>query len=134
MHQAVTMNDPPCILLAEDDDQLRSALATALGRHGYDVVECRNGAELIDHLDSFAHPTAGDDYDLIISGIRMPGANGLDVLESLDRSRQYPPTILITAFGDEETHAEAYSLGAAGILDKPFEIDELLHRVNELLF
>ena len=42
MHQAVTKNDPPCILLAEDDDQLRLALATALSKQGYDVVECRS--------------------------------------------------------------------------------------------
>jgi DNA-binding response OmpR family regulator len=134
MHQAVPMNDPPCVLVAEDDNRIRSVVATALRKRGYVVVERRDAAELIDHLDVFTHPMACEDFDLIISDIRIPGANGLELLEVLKRSKRCPPTILITGFSHAETHAEAYWLGPAGILDKPFEIDELLDRVDEVLF
>jgi DNA-binding NtrC family response regulator len=68
----------------------------------------------------------------IVSDVRMPGATGLVVLEGVQLFDELPPMILITAFGDKETHAEAHRLGAAATLDKPFAASELLAKVREV--
>lgn len=123
----------PRILLAEDDDEMRILLTWSLRWEGYDVVECRNGTEL---LDALSGATAGDEADgvaLVISDIRMPGMSGLDVLRGLRHSERFPSVVLITAFGDEETHAEADRLGAVALFDKPFEIEDLVAKVHDIL-
>ena len=126
----------PTILLAEDDRDLRAALAEGLRNDGYSVIECRDGVELLSHLacvwDS-KHPKAPDDVDAIVSDIRMPGINGLSILEGVRQYDSFPPMILITAFGDDETHAMAKRHGAAAILDKPFDLDDLLERLHEIV-
>ncbi len=55
----------------------------------------------------------------------MPGWNGLAVLQHLRREDWAMPFIVITAFGDEDTHQEASRLGAAAVFDKPFDVDDL---------
>jgi DNA-binding NtrC family response regulator len=63
--------------------------------------------------------------DVLVSDVRMPGLGGLDVLRGLRHCEWANPVILITAFGDEATHLEAVRLGAAAVLDKPFDVDDL---------
>ena len=70
---------------------------------------------------------------MIISDIRMPGLTGIEILEGLHTLESFPPMILITAFSDEETHAKAHRLEAAAIFDKPFDIEDLLAKVREIL-
>ena len=71
--------------------------------------------------------------DLVISDIRMPGASGLDVLATLHSANQPVPVVLMTAFGDRQTHEQALKMGEAALIDKPFELDELLSLANRLL-
>ena len=71
--------------------------------------------------------------DMIISDILMPGLTGLEILEDLHECKGFPPMILITAFGDENVHRKAKRLGAAAMFDKPFEIDDLLSKVREIV-
>lgn len=122
---------PARILLGEDDDQMRTLLAAELHREGYEVVECRNGVQLLDKLYSFLLPQGREDYHLIISDIRMPGLTGLEILSGLADRPGFPPTILITAFGDDETHAEAERYHVVAFFDKPFDIEDLLATVRE---
>ena len=63
----------------------------------------------------------------------MPGLAGLDVLRTLRGSDLAMPVILITAFGDHKTHEEARRLGAAVILDKPFELPDFENYVRDIL-
>jgi len=63
----------------------------------------------------------------------MPGLTGLEILEDLHECNGFPPMISITAFGDKETHEKAEKFGAAAIFDKPFEIDDLLAKVREIV-
>jgi len=121
------------ILVAEDDDDMRTLIAGSLRSQGYVVTECNNGIQLLDHLASFLLRQEPDVYDLVISDIRMPGVTGLEVLKGLDGCVNAPPIVLITAFGDEQTHASAAQCGAAAIFDKPFEIDALLSKVHEII-
>jgi len=120
--------EPYRVLLAEDDPEMRGLLAHALHHDGYMVDECRDGHHLVARLVS-ADPGY---FDIIVTDIRMPGLNGLDFLEQLRRCANVPPAVLITAFGDEETHNRAHRLGAAAILDKPFDIGDLLTTVRNV--
>lgn len=123
----------PCILLAEDDDELRKLLTWSLHKEGYQVTECADGMVLLNNLDGYLFLGEAKCFDLIISDIRMPGITGIEILEGLHEHDDYPPMILITAFGDEETHAQAARLGAAAVFDKPFEIEDLLTKAREIL-
>lgn len=137
MTERMTQTTRRRILLGEDDAEMRSVLAEALRSKGYTVVECTEGMSLLAQLSSLllSPEVAGrdpDHFDLIISDIRMPGVTGLSILEGVQLFDGFPPMILITAFGDEETHAEASRLGVAAMFDKPFDVDELLGKVQEL--
>jgi DNA-binding response OmpR family regulator len=123
------------VLLAEDDYEMRTLLAMALRKSGYKVIECSDGTKMVAHLVAFLLPDeyASEPVDLIISDIRMPGVTGLEVLEAKHEIENFPPMILITAFGDEDTHAVANQFGAAAIFDKPFDVDVLLEKVRDLL-
>jgi DNA-binding NtrC family response regulator len=116
------------IFLAEDDDAMRELLAASLRGAGFEVMESPNGIDLAGQLG----PEDPERFDLIISDIRMPGVTGFELLEGLNEAGGYPPTILITAFGGAEVHAEAASLGAAALFDKPFEIDALIAAASRL--
>jgi len=115
----------PRILLAEDDVEMRSILASVLRRDGYDVVEVSDGVHLLHRL-LYAKLLFGDGsgFDLVVSDVRMPELTGLGVLASLQGDDAAPPVILITAFGDYQTHVEAERLGALSCFDKPFDIED----------
>jgi len=116
----------PRILLAEDDDDMRRMLVSALRKDAYEVIEARDGAELARLLAAESvRSVEGPPIDLVISDLRMPGRSGLEVLGRMRRSDWATPFILTTAFGDSETHAEARRLGAAAVFDKPFDLDDL---------
>jgi DNA-binding NtrC family response regulator len=123
---------PPRVLLAEDDEDMREMLAGVLRRDGYDVIEARDGFQLLQYLATHT-PAAEDAVDLVISDIRMPGKNGLDVLAGLRWADPATPVVLITGFGDLRTHLEAKRLGAAAVLDKPFDLQQLRSVILNLL-
>lgn len=124
---------PVRILLAEDDADMRGLLTRALTQEGYQVTECSNGIQLLDRLSGLLARQPLEPFDVIISDIRMPGLTGLEILQGLQGNGGLPPTILITAFGDEATHTEAELAGAVVTLDKPFEVEELLAIVRRIL-
>ena len=116
---------PVRILLAEDDPELRALLAETLREDGFEVVEARDGHALLDHLaDAMSSEGDIDQFDLVVSDIRMPGYSALDVLAGAHWALRHTPVILITAFGDRATHERAKHLGAKAVFDKPFELDD----------
>lgn len=122
------------LLLAEDDPELRHLLATVLRRDGHHVTEARSGVELLDWVAAELDEHGSlDRFDLIISDIRLPGFSGLDMLASLRTAECPVPVVLITAFGDETTHAQAERLGAAAMFDKPFDVDDLRTTVAHVI-
>lgn len=121
------------ILIAEDDVEFRKLLVESFRKLGYQVTECRHGVDLIDQLSCLKEPARPDDFDLIITDIRMPGVTGLSVLEGLREFNGAPPVILITAFGDQQTHAAAKQFGAAAMIDKPFEMGDLVAQAEKTL-
>ncbi len=121
------------ILLAEDDKEMLVLLAQALRRAGYEVIECHNGWELLNQIESLTTFDKFENIDLIISDIRMPGVTGMEVLEGSHKLKGFPLMILITAFGDEQTHEKAERLGVTAVFDKPFDIDDLIYKVRKIL-
>jgi two-component system response regulator (stage 0 sporulation protein F) len=118
------------ILLAEDDSAFRALLAGVLRDDGYEVIEARNGGEVVDYVSfSLLQPGLCERADLVITDINMPGLSGLDVMATLEHTRCLPKTIVITAFGSAEVHERAKALGALAVLDKPFDLDELRQEV-----
>lgn len=116
----------PRLVLADDDQELRTLLVAALRADGYDVIEVQDGSQLISCLATqLLCERDGQPIDLVISDLRMPGCSGLDVLAGLRFSNRLTPFILLTAFGDAQTHREARRLGAACVFDKPFDVDDL---------
>lgn len=121
----------PQILIAEDDDEMRSLVAGALREEGYDVTEAKDGGRMLVRL-ARAYGASATHYDLLVSDVRMPVCSGLQILESLRLARWPTPFILMTAFGDDQTRARAETLGAT-VLMKPFDLDDLRATVLSLL-
>ena len=122
------------IVVAEDDSDMRKMLVHVLQPLHYNVIECKDGLELLDIIALIISKNEKHiDVDLIISDIRMAGVSGMEILRGTREIKKFPPLILITAFGDSITHNEAQQLGVAAFFDKPFDIDQLLTKVREIL-
>jgi CheY-like chemotaxis protein len=115
------------VLIAEDDYAFRDMLVFAFEDDGYEAVAVPDGYSLLEILGSSLLPGASvKPFDLMVSDIRMPRWSGLATLERLSHSPLVPPIIVITAFGSDEVHQRAKEAGAVTVLDKPFEIQDLL--------
>jgi len=122
------------VMLAEDDPAMREMLTKVLSDDGYEVIQAKDGDELITRLHELAAlPHGRDTLAVVISDVRMPKLDGLDVLTALRCAAWGTPVVLITAFGDEALHREATALGAAALLDKPFALDRLLSLLHEIV-
>jgi two-component system, NtrC family, response regulator AtoC len=106
---------PARILVADDEPNLRRVLVTLLRRHGHEVVQASNGAEAIAMLHQ--------DIDIVITDLRMPEADGMDVLHAASRGYPHVPVIMITAYGSVGQAVEAIKAGAFDYIEKPFEQD-----------
>lgn len=124
-------NTPPNILLGEDDDGMRSLVATTLRTSGYDLVEARSGIELIRCIHRIGASLLP--LDLLITDVQMPGIDGIEVLEYLRYSGWQAPVVLMTAFADARMRREARRLAACLVLDKPFSLDDLLSTVSQFV-
>ncbi|MDD4018452.1 MAG: sigma-54 dependent transcriptional regulator [Kiritimatiellae bacterium] len=112
------MADRPVILVVDDDKNTRDGLQRALQRH-YDVVTAESSDAALALL------AGGTEADVLLSDLRMPGADGLSLLRRVNA--QYPRTvcILLTAYGSVETAVEAMKQGAYDFLTKPINLDHL---------
>jgi CheY-like chemotaxis protein len=114
------------ILVAEDDAALRELISSALAADGHQVIEAADGKEALALVGASLAGSAGAaPFDVIVSDVRMAGCTGLDLLAGIRHHPAAPPMILMTAFGDDDLHADAGRLGALATLDKPFDVDDL---------
>lgn len=114
------------VFLAEDNQDLRRALATALRRDGHFVVEAQNGpALMLDLWHVFEEGVSDATASLVLTDVEMPGRDGLDILRTMREQPWCPPFILMTAHGSPELYEEAKQLGARAVFDKPFDLDVL---------
>jgi two-component system response regulator (stage 0 sporulation protein F) len=123
---------PLRILLAEDDFEMRKMLSWYLQKKGCNVITSKNGNDLMKHLGLSGPSEKFQEFDLIISDVRMSGVTGLQVLEAAKEFDDFPPMILITAFPDNQTLDLSKRLGAAAVFTKPFDMDDLLNKISQI--
>jgi type II secretory ATPase GspE/PulE/Tfp pilus assembly ATPase PilB-like protein/CheY-like chemotaxis protein len=117
-----------CVLLVEDEDQLRRVMKDLLQREGYIVAEARDGIQALDEIDRHAP-------DVIILDLNLPGIDGYTVLAQL-RSRPATreiPVMVLTAKGDEDNEVRVFELGADDFVTKPFRARALTARLEAVL-
>ncbi len=106
------------ILVIEDEKNMREILKILLDGEGYDVHIARDGTEGLGCINA-------DIFDLIITDIKMPGIDGIQILRKAIELSPETLVIVITAFGTTESAVEAMKLGAYDYIHKPFKIDEI---------
>lgn len=114
------------ILIADDEDSIRESLTIVLEDEGYNCTAVRDGSEAIDAIDRAS-------YDIIVTDLKMPNADGIEVLEYALKHSSDTLTIIITAHATIETAIQALRKGAADYILKPLEFDEVLIRIKNLL-
>jgi len=115
-----------CLLVVDDDDGVRENLAELFDLYGYAVETAANATEAMQKL-------AEKSVDLLLTDYRMPGPNGVQLIESARRAKPGIRAILMTAFGDSFTEIESVRRGAVGYINKPFEADEITGLVARIL-
>lgn len=120
--------EPYTILVADDDPELRKLLEFNLEASGYKVLLARDGNEAMEIM-------AEQRPDLVILDILMPGKDGLDVLLDMkaDQRLWHVPIIILTAVRLEEAVSRCWQIGIDLYITKPFELEELLTHVRDLL-
>jgi two-component system, OmpR family, response regulator RegX3 len=119
------MADAPTILVVDDEQSYRDALAVALEREGFDVELAADGAEAIERFDA-ARPA------LVLLDVMLPQISGIDVCREL-RSRSKVPIIMVTARNAEIDAVVGLEVGADDYISKPFRLRELVARVRAAL-
>lgn len=115
------------ILLVEDEILIRSSLARALGKDGYDVFEAKDYGEAVEGLK-------GKGCDLAIVDLYLEdGLHGIDMIREIHRWSPQAKIIVITAFGTPEVKEAVMLEGIDRFYDKPFEIMEVRNAVKEIL-
>jgi two-component system, NtrC family, response regulator PilR len=114
------------LLLVDDEQALREAIAERLADHGFVVEQAASGEEALERLSAFA-------FDILVTDLRLPGIDGRAVIESaLERYPEIIP-IVITGYGTVKDAVQAIKRGAADFITKPFQFDALLHVVHSAL-
>ena len=114
------------ILVVDDHDSLRKGLVKALSNAGHDVEEAANGTVAIERLQD-------SQFDVVLTDLRMGGADGLDVLRTASKVQPHAAVILMTAFGSIHTAVEAMKIGAVDFVQKPFEIEEMELKIDKAI-
>lgn len=116
---------PPRVLVVEDEEAIAEGIVFNLERKGYTAELVRNGREALRRL---AHP-----FDLIVLDVRLPEMDGFEVCQHLRREGNTTPILMLTARNQPDDVIYGLKLGADDYVTKPFDLAELLARVEGLL-
>jgi DNA-binding NtrC family response regulator len=114
------------ILVVDDEPNSREGLTKILTKEGFDVVSAESG-------DTALAAAEKEDFDLVITDLKMPEISGIDLLEKI---REYKPdvgVIIVTAYGEVNSYLKAMTLGAFEYLNKPIKLDELRRVIRKAL-
>ena len=118
------IDNKKCILIADDEKEIRDILTLLLNAEGYHVIAAEDGQEAVDK--------ASDDIDLFILDVNMPRLTGIMAAVELRKTYQ-TPIIFLTAYSGESDKVMGFSAGADDYIVKPFSNVELLLRVKAIL-
>ena len=121
---------PKKVLLIDDDPLVGGTVLTMLKRQGYHVEAVLSGAEALERVGE-------ESYDLIISDIRMPGMNGIQAIEAIQKLHRETGRVcafmFITGFAEENFPENTIRIGVSDILMKPLDAQEFLQSVEKNL-
>ncbi len=117
---------PSRILVVDDDTAHRQALIKTLTRAGFHAAGAVDGEEAIRHLDVGT-------WHLVLTDLLMPRLGGLPLLREIRRAHPGLPVIIVTAYGEWKSYAEAMELGAVEYLNKPVKRDVLVTTIRRAL-
>jgi len=120
------MNDKLHILVVDDDQRMTRTLADILTLHGYDVTEAWSGTEALEKVRAAA-------FDCVLTDVRMPGMNGVELHKSLMEACPGLPVVLMTAFAADDVLRQGMEQGVAGMVEKPLDINLLLDFFSSLI-
>src|SRR5829696_5811642 len=114
------------LLLVEDEAPLRQAVAERLEDHGFVVVQAETGERAVEALAEFA-------FDILVTDLRLPGIDGVQVIDAA--VERYPDiiAIVITGYGTVRDAVGVIKRGATDFVTKPFQFEELMHALNSAL-
>jgi two-component system, cell cycle response regulator CpdR len=118
--------DTPQILIVEDDEAMREFLCQAISRSGYYVEAVQDGTEALRRVEE-SH------FDLLLTDIRMPGLDGLELVRLVRRRYPNLGVLLVTAYMQDALGATDLDGSGVGVLSKPFNLSELIDRVETCL-
>lgn len=113
------------VLVVEDDSDINGLLCNILDKRSYSVRSAFSGTEALMCIDQ-------DEYDIVLLDMMLPGASGEDVISKI-REKKMMPIIVISAKVDQEDKINALKLGADDYICKPFDIDEVVARIEAQL-
>ena len=114
------------LLVVDDDRAMREMLASLFKERGLSVEDAASA-------DAALARAAEQDFDVVLSDVRMPGLSGVELVGQLRRLRPATPVVLMTAFGSIDSAVEAMRTGAFDYLTKPFEPDAVILAVERAL-
>jgi two-component system response regulator FixJ len=114
------------VYVIDDDDAMRDSLDFLLGSADFDVTLFASAQHFLDALP-------GVDFGCVVSDVRMPGIDGIELLKRLKADRSPFPVLIMTGHGDVPLAVEAMKLGAVDFLEKPFEDDRLIGMIDVAL-
>lgn len=114
------------VLIVDDDPGSRELLSEVLAADGYFVTAVADGVAARNEL------AKDDAYDIVVADLRMPNGTGLDLLKHLSSRNRGQDLILMSSFMSSRERQEALELGARALLEKPFQLSELLQVVGNL--
>ncbi len=114
------------VYVIDDDEAMRDSLDFLLGSANFQVTLFESAHYFLEALTSM-------DFGCVVSDVRMPGIDGIELLKRLKASRSAFPVLIMTGHGDVPLAVEAMKLGAADFLEKPFEDDRLIGMIDAAL-
>ncbi len=118
--------DKQRILVIDDEAIVRVSCDRVLGPEGYDVELTSRGDEALRRLDA-------ERFDLVLTDLKMPDMDGLEVLKKIKEKWPHIPVIIITGYGTISTAVQAIKLGAYEYIEKPFNPEDILSVVKRSL-
>jgi len=113
------MKNTITILVVDDEAMIRNLLEKILTKEGYKILLAKDGQEALEIIGT-------KKIDIVISDMKMPRMNGLDLLKTLKRDRPEIGVVIMTGYGDTYTVKDALLLGADEYITKPFKSYEML--------
>lgn len=120
------MADAPHILVVDDDRRIRALLESYLNSHGFRVTVAANAAEARDRMRAMI-------FDLVVLDVMMPGETGVSLAQGLRAARSDVPILMLSARAESADRITGLAAGSDDYLTKPFEPEELLLRLRNLL-